>query len=371
MDRELIFYAAGDIAPTRDDLDSIFAKVAPVIRSGDLAFCQLEAVLSDKGSKLPQVRLECTGSPEIAAAIRRAGFSVVSFASNHCLDMGTEAFLETIGVLKAQDLAVIGVGRNLEEARRPAIVEKKGTRIAFLAYNSILPQSFWAEKDRPGCAPLRAHTLYEQIEHDQPGTPCRVHTFAHRGDLQAMVEDVRRAKEQADLVFVSMHWGIHFIPAVLADYQKELAYAAIDAGADLIIGHHAHILKGIEVYKGRVIFYSLGNYAIELPRNFRDKELHSDQFREIRALNQDWQPEKMNWPFDSYKSMTVKCRIEGGKIKSVSFLPTYIGYDDTPEIVSAGDPRFQEVADYVREITASQGLNASFTVRGDEVLIEG
>jgi poly-gamma-glutamate synthesis protein (capsule biosynthesis protein) len=371
LSEELIFYAAGDIAPTRDDIDSIFAKVAPVIRSGDLAFCQLEAVLSKKGSKLPQVRMQCTGEPEIAGAIKRAGFQVVSFASNHCLDMGTEAFLETIDVLKEQELDVIGVGRNIEEARKPAIVEVKGTRIAFLAYNTILPQSFWAEKDRPGCAPLRAHTLYEQIEHDQPGTPCRIHTFAHRGDLSAMVEDVRRAKEQADLVFVSMHWGIHFIPAVLADYQKEMAYAAIDAGADLIIGHHAHILKGAEVYKGKVIFYSIGNYAIELPRNFKQKEINSDQFKEIKALNKDWEPEKASWPYDSYKTMTVKCRIEDRRLKSVSFLPTYIGFDDTPEIVTAGDPRFHEVVEYMKEISASQNLNVKFSVQGDEVLIEG
>ena len=78
-----------------------------------------------------------------------------------------------------------------------------------------------------------------------------------------MVEDIKQVRSVADVVIVSMHWGIHFMPAKLATYQKEVGHAAIDAGADLIIGTHPHILKGIEVYKGKVIFYSLGNFAMD------------------------------------------------------------------------------------------------------------
>jgi poly-gamma-glutamate synthesis protein (capsule biosynthesis protein) len=88
---------------------------------------------------------------------------------------------------------------------------------------------------------MRALTLYEQIEHDQPGTPARAITHAHRGDLAALLADIRAAREQADLVFVSVHWGIHMVEGVIADYQREVAHAAVEAGAHTILGHHPHL----------------------------------------------------------------------------------------------------------------------------------
>lgn len=87
-------------------------------------------------------------------------------------------------------------------------------------YSSILPLGYWAEKNKPGCAPIRGFTLYEQVEHDQPGTPARIHSFAHEGDRAAMIEDIKRLKTQVDMVMVSMHWGIHFREAEIAMYQK-------------------------------------------------------------------------------------------------------------------------------------------------------
>ena len=371
MSEEIIFYAVGDVGPNRDDPDSIFKYVADVIKSGDLAFCQLESVLSRRGVPLPQVRLVCSSDPSVAGALKKAGFQVVSFASNHCMDLGREAFQDTIDALQEQGLDVIGVGNNIEEARTPAIKEIKGTRIAFLAYNSILPQSFWADEDRPGCAPLRVHTVYEPIEHDQPGTPCRTHTFARRDDLKAMLKDISQAKEQSDLVFVSLHWGIHFVPAVLADYQQEVAYAAIEAGADLILGHHAHILKGVEVYKGKAIFYSLGNYAIELPPHFKSEVTKDRKFKEIQVLNKDWDPEKAPWPKDSYKSVTVKCVIKEKKIDRVSVLPTYIDMDNHPQIVQPQDERFHEIYEYLTFISREQGLTVRMEIEGDEIVIQG
>jgi len=371
MNEDVVLYAAGDVAPDREDPASIFQHVADLLKTGDVAFCQLEAVLSERGSPLPQARLPCRGRPSVARAIKDAGFDVVSFASNHCLDWGREAFLDTISVLEEEGLSVVGAGRNIEEAREPAIVDCHGTRIAFLAYNSILPQGFWADLDRPGCAPMRGLTLYEQIEHDQPGTPCRVHTFAHRDDLRSLEDDIERAKSRADLVVVSMHWGIHFIPAVLADYQRDVARAAIDAGADLILGTHPHILKGIEVYNGKVIFYSLCNFALDLPA---DQELvDSPQHREIATLNPDWQPDPdyptYFMPPDSRKTIIAKCAIAERQIKRVSFLPVYINKQSQPEVLVSRDPHFVEIVQYVEEITSDQGLSTGYAIEGDEVVI--
>ena len=370
-DQEIVLYAAGDVGPNRENPDTMFQHVTPLISQGDIAFCQLEPALSRRGTPLPQARLAMRADPAAAGAIRRAGFDVVSFASNHCMDWGIEAFFDTLEALRSSGLEPIGVGANLEEARRPAIIERKETSIAFLGYNSILPQGYWAEKQRPGCVPLRAHTLYEQIEHDQPGTPCRIHTFVHRGDLEAMREDIRRAREQADAVIVSMHCGIHFVPAVIADYQKEAARAAVDAGADLVLCHHPHILKGAEVYRGKAIFYSLANFALESPFTFDEKAKEKESFREIRALSPDWKPEKKSLPPDSYKTILVKCVFSDRRIVRVSFLPIQINDREEPELLEAQDPRFKEIVSYMEEITASQGLATHYRTEGNEVVLIG
>jgi poly-gamma-glutamate capsule biosynthesis protein CapA/YwtB (metallophosphatase superfamily) len=309
--------------------------------------------------------------PNSARAIRDCGFHVVSFASNHCMDFGQEAFFDTIHAIKANGMEPVGVGRNIAEARRPAMLERNGTRIAFLAYNSILPFGYWAEIDRPGCAPMRAWTIYEQVELDQPGSLCRTHTFPHKDDLQAMAEDIEKAKLNSDIVVLSMHWGIHFVPAQIAQYQRETARKAIDCGADLILGHHPHILKGIAVYKGKVILYSLGNFAIEQPSAFMKDLYKTERHREIEELNPRWNKNnEYPLPPETRKSLIVKCVIAEKRIKRISFLPVYLTVGSEPEILKSGDERFEDVVRYIDEITSDQGINTSFALEGDEVIIE-
>lgn len=368
-ENKLTMFAVGDVGPNRQDPDAIFQFVKPILAEADLAFCQLEPVLSNRGTPLPQARLPMRANPTGAKAIKNAGFHVVSFASNHCMDWGRDAFFDTVNSLREQNISVVGVGKDLEEARKPAIVNCNGTTIAFLAYNSILPYGYWAEKDRPGCAPMRAFTLNEQIELDQPGTPCRVHTFPHKDDLRALLNDIEMVRSQADIVILSMHWGIHFIPAVLADYQKEVARTAIDAGADLIIGHHSHILKGVEVYKGKVILYSLGNFALESPFSFAENMLQSPAHKEIQNLNKDWQPERSPLPPDSMKTVIAKCIIANKQIQAVSLLPTQIDAECQPFVLEPEDHRFNEIVKYLQEITNSQGLNTNYDVRGNELVV--
>lgn len=368
---ELQLYAVGDVAPSRSDPDSLFTRVADELRRGDIVFCQLEINLTERGTRLPQARHTDRTSPKAAAALARAGFNVVSFAGNHCMDWGRDGFFDTIEALSGAGLAVPGVGANIAEARRPVILERKGTRVAFLAYSSILPMGYWAEENRPGCAPMRAHTVYEQVEHDQPGTPARVHTFAHQEDLAALQQDVRRAKTQADVVVLSLHWGIHFVPAVIADYQREVGHAAIDAGADLILGHHAHILKGIETYRGKVILHSLCNFAVDL--HMDAAHAASKGFREIQKLHPHWEPDfesSYNFPADSRRTVIVKCTIERGAIRRVALLPTWVDRQSQPEILKPADPRFADVVDYLAQMTREADLNGRLKVEGEEVVIE-
>jgi poly-gamma-glutamate capsule biosynthesis protein CapA/YwtB (metallophosphatase superfamily) len=363
--RESTILAVGDIAPDRPDANECFDLIRADLRRANLTFGQLETCLTDGGTRLPQARHAVRGRPAIASALKNANFGVVSFASNHCMDWGAPALLETLEHLQAQGVEVVGAGVNVAAARRCVVRQVGACRVAFLAYCSILPTGYWAERGRAGCAPMRAFTHYEQIESDQPGTPCRVHTYAHRDDLQHLRADIQSAREAADIVIVSMHWGIHFVEAVIADYQREMGRAAIDAGADIVLGHHAHILKGFELYRDRPIFYSLGNFAVDLRIDAAHAE--SKSFREIQALNPKWVVDLeslYNFPEDSRKTVVIELVINGQEIDQVNILPAYINSLAQPRLLNPSEPLFIEVANYLRDISRSAGLNGQSTERG-------
>lgn len=371
MEKEFYLYAVGDVAPKRSNPHTIFDDVRPLLQTADIAFCQLETVLSKRGTPVPQARLPMRSDPEVAAAIEAAGFNVVSFAGNHCLDWGRDAFIDTLHHLQARRLTVIGAGENIAVARRPGIIKKAGVIIAFLAYNTILPQGYRAAPDRPGCTPLRGITVYEHVEHDQPGTSYRVHSAPHRCDLLEMISDIETAKSAADIVIVSMHWGLHFVTAQLADYQRIMAHTAIDHGADLILGHHPHILKGVDVYKNKVIFYSLGNFAIEQPAVFMDGLYGTTRHKEIESLNSNWQPEKpYALPPDTRKTIVVRCMIGAGRIRKIEFFPCYISTSSVPQLLAPGEDRYSEVVRYLEKISADQNLHPHFRRDGEAVVVD-
>jgi hypothetical protein len=365
------FAAVGDVGPESDDVDSILARVSEELRSADITFCQLELPISTRGSRLPQVSHTARSHPRAAEAMRSSGIDAASWASNHCMDLGEDAFFDTIDALEAEGIVPLGVGANLAEARRIRIIERDGVKVALLAYCTILPSHYWATPKRAGAAPMRALSSFEPIEPDQPGTPVRVRTFPHPDDLAGVIEDVEQARLLADAVIVSMHWGIHFVPAVIAEYQRTVAHAVIDAGADLIVGHHAHILKGVEIYKGRAIFYSLGNFAMELP--ITEELAANPHFQYLQSLHPGWEPDfgsRFNFPHDSKKTCVVRCDIDASGISNVSFRPAYIDRQAVPEMLEPADPRFAEVVDYVAGISATAGLETRFRVAGRDVFVE-
>ena len=236
-------YAVGDVGPRREDPDypckePIFALSAPITKEADIAFCQLERILSERPT--PAYYWSVI-HPDNVRQLTYGGFNVISVAGNHHMDAGVEAFVDTLDVLKRNNIQPVGVGTNIAEARTPVIVERKGTKVAFLGYSSILPKSeipYEAEANRPGCAPMFISTAYEASDW-HPGTPSpKVISMAHKEDLEAMKDDIRRAKAQADVVIMSIHWGIHHVPGLIAMYQYEVGHAAVDAGVDLILGHH-------------------------------------------------------------------------------------------------------------------------------------
>ena len=145
----------------------------------------------------------------------------------------------------------------------------------------------------------------------------------------------------------------------MPDYCFEMGHAAIDAGADMIIGSHTHILKGIEMYKGKPIFYSVGNFALELGPHMRDHK-HVNILDKLYRIK-DWH--------DRRKTVIAKAIIEDGKISRVSYIPCYERDDKEPETLKREDPRAQDVFDYVADISKSEGINTRFEWEGDEVLV--
>lgn len=369
----VVIGAVGGTIVNRDDPLSAVAHTAEAIRKMDIAFCQVDTTFSRRGSPQLQALSAQRAEPGNAAALRI--FKVASLASNHCMDWGVEAFSDTVETLRANGPTVVGAGQNLDQARRPAIFDVKGVRVAFLAYNSILPGGYAATERRPGCAPLRAHTAYLPVEPDQPGTPCRVHTFVEPADLAAMEEDVARAKSQARVVFVSFHAGIHIQPVVIAAYQREAAYAAIEAGASIVFQHHGHILKGIEFYREKPIFYSMGNYVMDI--HIPPEEWH--QHPELRKLvdtygikvDQFGRGDYATYPFtpDARKTAIAKFEIQGGHLGRTSLLPAYIRPDGAPEVLSSADPRAEDVRKYLEWATGEAELNTHFKWSGEEILV--
>ena len=367
-----VVLATGDLAPDRDDVASCFVATAATLRESEVTFGQLETSFADTGTRLPQARHAVLAAPAGALALASAGFNVISCAGNHCLDWGSHALQETLDHLGSAGISVIGAGEDIGAARRPFLATlADGTRVAFLAYSSILPADYWATERRPGCAPMRALTAYEQIEADQPGTSARIHTYPHPQDLAALESDIRTARQSADVVLLSLHWGIHFVRATIADYQREVARTAIRAGADAILGHHAHILKGCEIIEGRPVLYSLCNFATDLRMD--PEHAARPSFKEIQALAPGWVPDfdsLYNFPPDSRWSVIARLRIAEGRIRETALLPLCIDRDAVPHLLSASDARFEQVRCYLQAVTDEAGLNTRFISDADRLILE-
>ena len=372
---EITIVGVGDISPNREDPPSIFQYCKEAFDEADIVFGQMEGPLSKRGTPMFVPHAPCRLDPKniLALTNKGANFDVMSFACNHAMDYGWDAFYDTLDILKKHNIRVIGAGRNIYEARKPAIIERKGTKIGFLAYLSILPLGTIAEESIPGCAPLRAHHYYQQVDY-QPGTPPRIITYLYQEDKEKMLDDIRKLRNKVDVLVVSTHCGIHFVPAEIAMYQKEIAYSAIDSGADLILQHHGHILKGIEIYKGKAIFYGLGNFALEHSQDFPGKLkgfglIDRTLAREHYGIKQELGFEKHKFQKDALKTIIAKAYIQKRKITKVKYIPALINPNLEPEIVKRESSEGKDVFDYVEAISENQNLNVKFSWEGNEVLV--
>lgn len=321
---EITFLAVGDVMLARKldrlisqkGMDYPFLMTEELLGTADITFANLESPLSDQGAKIDGKGIWFRGKPENTQALTKAGFDVVSLANNHALDYDSPALLQTKELLEAVGIKTVGGGKDIGEARSPAIIEREGIKIAFLAYSEMAdiiwsykhPRKLKATDEIPGIAPL----VVEQI-----------------------IEDIGNVSGQADYVFVSLHWGVEYqdMPEV---YQRDIAHQLVDAGADMILGHHPHCLQGIELYHDKLICYSLGNFVFD-----------------------------QNWSEKTKEGLLLSLTMNPTEILQAELLPIYIN-DGQP--VVAKDDQGMKVLD--RTLRISEKLGTTIELReGKGVII--
>lgn len=254
ISEEVFLVAVGDISYSRgverivkkqEDINYPFLKIRDFLQSADLVFANLETPITP-GQEIPDFEMIFRSNLGTEQALKQAGLSVLSLANNHTPNFGDEGLKDTFDYLARAGIKYVGAGNNEREAYGPVYIEEKGIKFAFLAYNdtAIAPASYEAGANRAGTAFMRT---------------------------DKMAEAVKEAKQKTDFVIVSMHAGIEYAGEP-NESQVNFAHAAIDAGADLIIGHHPHVVQTMEKYRGKYIFYSLGNFIFDQSQSQETKE---------------------------------------------------------------------------------------------------
>jgi poly-gamma-glutamate synthesis protein (capsule biosynthesis protein) len=225
---------------------------------------------------------------------------------------------------------------------------------------------------KPGCAWVRIVTAYE-VDHPTPGSNPTIYTFADPDSLKAMIADIQKLRPLCDVLVVHFHKGIGMTPIKLAMYEQSVSYAAIDAGADLILGEHAHMLRAAELYKGKVIYHGMGHFVPFDPDakpEERPEWMVAQQQKIMSELVGYKLPGKQEWPSDNDSRLTMiaKIIIAGGKISRTAFLPCIINDRGQPEVLKH-DERGQRVFDYMEKITRVIGLDTGYEWDGDEIVI--
>jgi poly-gamma-glutamate capsule biosynthesis protein CapA/YwtB (metallophosphatase superfamily) len=250
-----------------DDPAVPFARVGAEMRAADIVFANLECCLYQPPDGHAVEHEGFFAEPDLAgAALKHGAIAAVGLANN--VNYGNAAILGSIGQLDRRGIAHAGAGANLAAARAPAIVTAGGLRVGFVQRSSVYwPTNHEASEHGGGIAVIRGHTAYQVPAHktrpeippmNRPGVPPIVVTWADRAYLAAFAGDIAALRREADIVVASCHWGLG---EEVLDYMSEIAHAAIDAGADIVIGHGPHYSLPVEIYRGKPVFYGLGSFS--------------------------------------------------------------------------------------------------------------
>lgn len=213
-----------------------YLKLGNVLKKSDFVSGNLECPLTEEGvPSLKRGNLLFKARKSNSYALRAAGFNVLSLANNHIMDYNGEGLLNTVNALHTAGISTVGAGSDVTDAHKPLFMKKNNINIGFISFSTFPPEGYFHFDDKPDVA------------------------FA---DNSRIGEEIRNARLNCDFLIVSFHWGKEF--SYYADEsQIQIAHTAIDSGADMVIGHHPHVLQGVEVYKGKPVFYSLGNFIFD------------------------------------------------------------------------------------------------------------
>jgi poly-gamma-glutamate synthesis protein (capsule biosynthesis protein) len=343
------------------------AAVWSLFAGADLVFANLECPLTDRtapGDKVVAFRSD----PHLAHELREAGVDVVTLANNHMYDQGVGGMFDTLDALRAAGVAAVGAGPDLAAAMAPAVLSVGGLRVAFVGIASTLPLGSAAAVDRPGLAPVRVTTSYVQDAaglEETPGIAPFVETRAWPDDVETVCAAVTAAKRDADLCVAGVHWGVPNgwvaqFQDPLATYQRPLAASLVGAGADVVVGHHPHVLHGIEVIDGRPVFYSLGNFVFHTLRVGAQPVLRRPDppysWRSLRS--------KAN-----LDSAVVVLTLEAGRVAGIELVPVLINGVGDPEIASGDDAA--RILAAMAEMSAPMGCRVTGTGPRGRVEIAG
>lgn len=256
-----------------------FQAALAAMREADLVIANLEMPLSRRGSPVPKYS-NLRSDPAVIQDVKAAGVHAVTLANNHMCDYGAEGLLDTLAACREAGIACCGAGPDLDAALAPATLRAAGVPVALLSVACTVPLEAAARAGKPGIAPIDIRCSYEpevSLTVEQPGTMPWVHSWASPADQKTVRGKIAELRAQGYAVIVGIHWGVpeHWMSPVqgrLAEYQRPLGHALVEAGADVILGHHSHSLHPIEVYQGKPIFYSVGNFLFEDPRGFMGPE---------------------------------------------------------------------------------------------------
>ncbi len=356
----------GDLVLDEPDAAHWLSGIAPALRAADLAIGHLEVPHTLSLHEM-QGDIPAPGAPpENLAAIAAAGFGMVSLAGNHIADCGAEGIADTVAGLAQHGIRHAGAGADLAAARAPAIVSVCGRRIALVSYNCVGPEFGWAGAHTAGCAYLPIATA--------DGSPVAPAAALERMEPEAamiLAADIAAARAQADTVIVALHKGIVHTPARLAPYEHPLAMTAIEAGADAVIAHHAHIARGIAFHHGRPIFHGLGNgcvvtSALSPAQGNPARAAWAQRRKALFGFEPD--PAYTLAPFhpEAVNAFIGRLSIAPDGSIGAGIVPVHVEPPGRP--VLANGERARAIADYLETITIAAGLppiaiGADFSVR--------
>lgn len=328
----------------REDPASAFEGVRATFDAADAVIGQMEGMLTSPSDDpdrpdIPFKPWWRHSEPDVAHGFKRAGFGAVACASN--VAYPPQACADTAAACRAAGLPMAGVGADEQEARRAAVFEVGGLRVGLLSYTSVFhPNVMPAGPKSPGCATIRAHTGWTPGRRalEMPGDPPEVATWVDPHAAERLRQDIAAARTRCDLVIVSCHWGVSS-SAVTQDYQRQIAAVCASEGADLVFGHHPHVVHGAELVDGMPVFYSLGNFAFDG---------HKMAGRHLDGL-------------------MLRLLIRDGRIADIAIVPVRRGERNLVRIV---DPAADEGADIMRNFGAlCEAFAVALTDRGADATL--